>query len=125
MKFSDALMAGRSAIFKRGKTSNVQRSTSNVQFQKGARHSFIRRWTLGVGRWTFSPSHVAACSRTDASFPRAPVLSPPREDAPLAIAPHSPPRDRCVRSHLRLDELVLGEARLRQRMARSRFAGTA
>jgi hypothetical protein len=35
MKFSDALIAGRSVIFKQGRTFNVQRPTSNVQFPKG------------------------------------------------------------------------------------------
>jgi hypothetical protein len=37
MKLSDAFIAGRSVIFTWARTSNVQRSTSNVQFRKPAR----------------------------------------------------------------------------------------
>src|SRR2546423_5020738 len=63
MKFSEALMAGRSAIFKRRRTSTVQRSTSNVQSQKEARRCCLHS-TLDVGRWTFDV------------FPMPPVLEP-------------------------------------------------
>src|ERR1700748_1986441 len=89
-----------------GGTSNVQGSTSNVQFQKDrARLSScaVELGALGVAR--FLPS-ASASSRTDASSPRPPVLSPSRKGSPLAIASHFAPGDRRVRSHLRLDELV-------------------
>src|SRR3954463_2171501 len=103
MKFSDALMAGRSETFKRGKTSNAERPTSNVQFQSRpgiACSSFdVGRWALDVGRFP-----DAACLGTHAAFPRAQILPPTREGSSLRFPARSSPLGCRVHPALWLDE---------------------
>src|SRR3954468_3200416 len=79
MRFSDALIAGRSETFKRGKTSNAQRPTSNVQFQSRpgiACSSFdVGRWALDVGRFprcrlSWNPRRLPSPGNSTADEPR-------------------------------------------------------
>src|SRR3954469_4210340 len=107
IKFSDALMAGRSETFKRGKTSNAQRPTSNVQFQSWpgiACSSFdVGRWALDVGRFP-----RAFCPGADSSIISPPILSPAREGSSLRFPACPPPLDCRFHPDLWLDELVSG-----------------